>query len=346
MIAMRTAERRSRRLVVALLSLSLVVCPSAFGQPVSDSARAAARKLGDEAGALFAAGDYAAALEKYERADALVHVPTLGVRAARCLEKLGRLVEAAERYLAVTRMEVKRDAPKVHREALSQAEAERAALLPRIPAVTIEVEGGTDGVEALLDGKSMPLALISVEQPLDPGAHKLELKRGGTTEEQTFSLSEGEKKRVSIAAPAAPSAPLSAPSSSATVTESDTGTRQGGATQRTLAYVALGVGAAGVLVGSVTGVLALVKKGDLDDACPDRSCPPAKWDDADSYDSLRTYSTVGFAVGVIGAGAGALLLLSAPKAPPAEQARRSKRPVTVWVAPGVYGGAGGVRGVF
>src|SRR5262249_42625270 len=119
----------------------------------------------------------------------------------RCLDKLGRLVEASERYLAVTRMTIKSDAPKVHKEALEQAETERAALLPRIPEVVIEVKGSTEGAEILLDGKNMPSALVGVEQPIDPGSHRVEVRREGQQSGQSFSLAESEKKHISVAAP-------------------------------------------------------------------------------------------------------------------------------------------------
>jgi hypothetical protein len=314
----------------------LLFALAASAQPVSDSARAAARKLGEEAGALFEAGDYAAALEKYERADAIVHVPTLGVRAARSLVKLGRLVEASERYLAVTRMDVPAKAPKVHQEALRDAERERAALLPRIPSLVVELGAGGADAEVLLDEKPLPPALIGVEQPIDPGQHVLVVTRGGQRKEERFSVAEREKKRLALEPPggastdAEPAQPLPTPIEPAPLPDEKP---RDGSGQRVLGYVALGVGGVGVIVGGVTGGLALGKKGGLDSRCPDRGCPPDYWNDADSYNSLRTYSTVGFVIGAIGLVGGGVLLLTAPSAASAERtaersanARRGTRP--------------------
>jgi hypothetical protein len=315
--------------VTRAVLLALFLCVSfagrAVAQPVSDSTRAAARKLGEEANALFAAGDYAAALDKYNRADALVSVPTLGVRAARCLVKLGRLVEASERYLAVTRMEVAPKAPKVHREALADAEEERRALLPRIPAVLIKVAGSSEGSEVVLDGKPVPAALLGVEQPIDPGTHRVEVRRGDRVASQELSIAEGEKKQLSLTPPeAAPLAPQPATEPSAQTPGAGIAPDRGqpGSGLRTLGWVALGVGAVGVLAGTATGAIALANMSALDEDCPDRQCPPSQWDDVESYDKLRTYSTIGFTVGVVGLAAGTVLLLAAPS-------EKSARPATL-----------------
>src|SRR4051812_4084136 len=84
-----------------VIALALLAAP-ARAQSLDDSTRSAARGLGEEGIALFDRGDYAGALARFERAEAVVRMPTLSLRAAWCLEKLGRLVEAAERYLVTT----------------------------------------------------------------------------------------------------------------------------------------------------------------------------------------------------------------------------------------------------
>ena len=79
--------------------------------------------------------------------------------------------------------------------------------------------------------------------------------------------------------------------------------------QRTLGWVGLGVGGAGLVFGGVTGLVVLSKKSALeDDGCVDARCYSDQADDVDSYNSMRTLSTVGFAVGGLGVAAGAALL--------------------------------------
>jgi len=83
-------------------------------------------------------------------------------------------------------------------------------------------------------------------------------------------------------------------------------------------------------VGSVTGLVALLKRNSISDDCPNDVCRPAAHGEVDTVNSLRTVSTVSFIVGVAGLGAGATLLLTAPR-PPAAAAW------TPWVGVGSVG---------
>jgi hypothetical protein len=65
-------------------------------------------------------------------------------------------------------------------------------------------------------------------------------------------------------------------------------------------------------MGGLTGVMAIDKKSELDDSefCRDGQCEPEAHGDVDALDTLRTLSTVGFIVGVAGAGVGVGLLIA------------------------------------
>ena len=84
-----------------------------------------------------------------------------------------------------------------------------------------------------------------------------------------------------------------------------------------LTYAAGGIGAAGILVGGVAGILAISHKNAAAKGCVNGECPPSTWDDLDSAHSMAAVSTVGFVVGVVGVavGASALLLREEPSAP-------------------------------
>ena len=69
---------------------------SACGQ-FSDAERSVARDLGNEGIDLCEKGKYRAALQRLERAYAVLKTPTLALWLARALEKNGKLVEAAAR---------------------------------------------------------------------------------------------------------------------------------------------------------------------------------------------------------------------------------------------------------
>jgi hypothetical protein len=74
-------------------------------------------------------------------------------------------------------------------------------------------------------------------------------------------------------------------------------------------------------VGAVTGLMAVRKRKTLDsEGCVDSNCPESMASDVDSYNSLRTFSSIGFGAGVALAGAGAVLLLTAPSSPRADKA--------------------------
>src|SRR5678815_4075569 len=148
---------RSLPLRACLILCALVAAIPARAQPnVDDATRSAAATLGQAGLALYKKGDYTGALAKFDQAEQLVQAPTLGVRAARCLEKLGRLVDAAERYQRVIGMTLDASWPEVHRQAQRDAVTERAALLPRIPSIEVVVEGARPGASRVtVDGKEV-----------------------------------------------------------------------------------------------------------------------------------------------------------------------------------------------
>src|SRR6478735_1111788 len=74
--------------------LCVLFSASAWAEP-NEADRATARAL--------ALKEYANAIDRFARADALVHAPTLVVDWARALQGAGRLVEAHEKYELVLR---------------------------------------------------------------------------------------------------------------------------------------------------------------------------------------------------------------------------------------------------
>jgi hypothetical protein len=297
---------------VAVLLLVTLLALDVSAQEEDESLRASTRQLGREAQELFEAGDYQAALDKYERAAALVDVPTIHVRVARTLMKLRRFVAAAERYRRVVRAGVADDAPDVLREALADAQRELAALEPRIPWVVIALDD-RDGVALSIDGVAVPLALVGVKRAIDPGSHTLQAERGGAQTQQAFTIQEGQTLDLSITPPpvSAPPPPQLAPDPiPLPPPPADTASTPW---HTPLGWSLLGVGAAGVVVGGILGGVALSKKGDLEAACGGAlECPPDAHGDADSYNALRVPTTIAFVAGGVLAAAGVTILLTAP----------------------------------
>jgi hypothetical protein len=307
----------------AALAISIALGVPAQGQEIGERERAAARDLGREGLALFDQGDFAGALERLERAHRLVRLATTGLYSARCLERLGRLVEASERYYEVVRMDVPADAMDVQRQAQTEAAREREALLPRIPKVTLRIQNAPPGTRTVLDGKPLAAALFGVAQPIDPGEHHLVCSEGETTLGETrFAVREGETREVvlelparEVAAPVAPVAPVVPvpPAATAAPPPPQPESAEGGGTLRALGWIAIGVGAAGVLTGAVAGGLAARKRDDLEEGCgDDGGCPPPLHEDVDAYDTLRAVSSVGFIAGGVLAAGGVAMVLLAP----------------------------------
>ena len=332
----------------ALLALSLAAsallfaAPSAAGAPVDDATRAAARSIAEEALARFDRGDHQGALTLFDKADALVQAPTMGIMAARCLEKLGRWVEATERYLAVSRAPLDAGANEAQRNAVRAAEVERDALLPKIPALVVVIEGEGEGegegarpVEVTIDGKSMPAALLGMKRPTDPGRHRIEARRGSESVTREVVLDPGASVTVNLrlgrggSAVIPPGPPAPPPADS----------RSSGSAMRGVGFAFIGLGGAGIVTGAILGGLAISARGNLDESgCKEGMCPRAVEDDVSRYNTLRLASGGALIAGLVVAAGGVTLAALAPSGPkPAPQARWEP-----WVGPGTAG----VRGVF
>ena len=285
-----------------------------------EATRNAAREIAQDGLALFDAGRHADALERFERAAALVRAPTMGLMAARSLEKLGRLVEAERRYLAVTRMTLAPDASEAFRTAQQAAAQERAALLPRIPAVTLALVPATPTATVTLDGKPVAASSLGAAIPLDPGPHVITATSGSITRTERVLLREREARRVELSV-----APPPSPGPSALTIASWSG---------------VALGAAGIVVGAVTGGLAVGAKSRLDaGGCKDGLCPDTRAADVRDYNTLVIVSNVGLVSGITFAGAGLLgvalpAFLSKPSSPAGRSGDVAWRP---WIGPATAG---------
>ena len=79
--------------------------------------------------------------------------------------------------------------------------------------------------------------------------------------------------------------------------------------------VALSAGAAGLIVGGVTGGLALGRHASLSADCPDGRCSTARAGEVDTYRTLADVATVATIAGAAAAAAGVVPLLTAPASP-------------------------------
>jgi hypothetical protein len=349
-----------RKLWLAMLAAAplMLGVPSAWGQQPDDQTRAAARTLASEGDAAWDQGDYTLAHDRFKRAYALVKAPPLALREAECLVKMGKLLEASERYAAITNTPLDAKAPDVFKEAVAKARTDGDALRARLPQLELAVEGeGTEGSKILVDGKDVPRALWGVKLPLNPGKHVVELVRGDRRASQELEIAEGEVKRAVLrfkkAEASAPPPPPPKPRPVTPVTETASpnpapvqqtapppgAEKSGGSTASTLGWVAIALGGAGLVVGGATAGVASGKQKDLDSAgCSGTKCPASLSSDVNSYNQMLTLSTVGFAVGAVGVVTGVVLLITG-----SSSARTTQQAA---VQPWVGLGSAGVSGRF
>lgn len=320
-----STSRLSRTLRRAIVAASLPLAAWSFATPAhaQDAASqdiAQARQLGQQAQTAYDAGNYAES-EKlwYAAAKLYTQAPTLTLGLARTQAKLGKVVAAQESYNKIIREWANNaSAPQPFKDAFEAAKTEVVAVSAKVASVTVTVEGPTNPA-VTIDGQAVPTAALGLKRPVDPGSHKVAATAEGyTPAETTFSVAEGGTAAAALkmekapGAVAAAPAPETGPGPSPTEPGADTGS--GKSSNKTLALVAFGVGGAGLLVGAITGVVALGKAGDLKDNCnADKVCPPTQQDSVDSYNTMGTISTIGFVVAGVGGIAGAILWFTAPK---------------------------------
>src|SRR5262249_23080802 len=141
-------------------------------------------------------------------------------------------------------------------------------------------------------------------------AHLIEASAPGKLPwSQTVTLApDGATATVSI--PPLADAPQPPPDQRTPLASGDVGT-----TQRTIGIITAAVGGAGLLVGTITGVLAINKEKDSRDACSTQICgDPAGIQANDDARSLARVSTIAFVAGGAAVVAGGVLWLTAPRA--------------------------------
>lgn len=308
---------------------------------LDEGSKQAVRSLANEAAKDFEQGQYESAQAKFERAYGIAKVPRLAVWLARTHEKRGELVAAYELYRQALSLKPNElwtgDA---QQQAQNEAEQALTALTPRLAKLTVRVEGELAGVVVTIDGLAVPSALLGLERFADPGKRRIVAERGAEHTEQSVTLAEGTQQEVvlkfegaaAITEPEPGGVPAPSPPSSVPIaTTSPPVSPQIKANPlRTAGWVGIGVGAAGVGLGVVTGAIVGSKYSTLKTKCPGHTCPPDNSSEVSSYNSLRTVSTVGFIAGAVVAAAGVTLVLTHRS-----EEVEPKPSVALWLSPGM-----------
>jgi hypothetical protein len=297
---------------VALFSLPAAVAHAQGHSSPSLSDRETARNLMDEGDKKRDSGDLKAALVAYEKADALMKVPTTGIEVARTQIALGKLLEARETLNRVSKIPAKAGEPAPFREARKQVDALNADLANRIPSVVV-VPANTDPAQPPtinIDGEDIPSTVASVPRKINPGTHVAIVKSGKLEKKVEFIVAERENKTVDVDfKDQVPPPPPPPPPPPTTTKPQPTGTSTG----KILMFGGFGLAAVGIGVGAVTGLMSISKTGDIKDHCKDDKCTKDQADAIDSAKLLGNVSTIAFIAGGVGAGVGVVGLLMVSK---------------------------------
>lgn len=271
--------------------------------------RVAAESLFTSGRELMQAGKYQAACEKFEASRRLE--PALGttLNLANCYEKLGRTASAWAEFKSAAA-----EAQRLNDASRKATAIERAAALePKLSRLWLQTDDPSISVSR--NGVAVDAGVLGNAIPVDPGSHRIEASAPGKVTWTDTVEVKGEGATVEIRIP--PLADAEGGSSSAPPpadTPPPAMSTESSSTQRTFAWVSGGVGVAGVVTGTVFGLLASSNWSEAKDSCEDGT-----FDCDKTEDTARTQAnvaTVAFIVGGVGLGLSTVLFLTdGPESP-------------------------------
>lgn len=335
-----------RALLTSLVPALLV--SSLAGDASAQTAAVTAQIEFDEAKKLMAKGDYAAACPKLATSQRLDPSGGTILNLADCSERIGKLATAYLHYNEGLRMALRdkrNDRETFARERIANLTGRIGKLKLVLPAQAARLDAYT----VQLDGTKIESAVLESVIPVDAGSHNLRVEATGY-EPATLTIEAKDGQVVEATLPELEHSSSATPAPSVVVTPptETSSTASTGSGQRTLGWVATGVGAAGLVAGGVFGLMAMGKRANIDNepGCQDddgtlRCSDPGARDrlnaDQSTARSLATVSTIGFIAGGALLAGGLVLVLTAPK---------SQHSATLGVSPTLGGASVGLSGRF
>jgi hypothetical protein len=203
---------------------------------------------------------------------------------------------------------------------------ERTRLVTLVSWLTVTLpRTAPEGLVVTRDGEPFGGALFGVALAVDPGPHVFTTRApGGPLIEQRVDISAGERKAVTLdvrtsdgeAVPDVPPPEEEVPGDVPPETAKAPG-------RSPWVYVAGGIGAAGLVTGTVTGIILLGKRKTIFAECDPVPDEPGKHECSDeglravnqAQNTLAPVTTIAFGVGAAGAIATVVLLIAGPSSP-------------------------------
>lgn len=298
-------------LCFAILTLSFGAADAQ--EPPRPTDHSIAQGLFEEALGLMEQGNAAEACPKLAESHRLDPGSGTILNLAICLERVGKTASAYVAYDEALARAV-RDG---NREREATARERLAHLRPLVSKVVVRVHPGTASLERLdiqVDGASVRSEAWGIRVPVDPGVHTISaaaLNRVGVRREVTID-EPGKVYEVEIPALALAPVPVPAVTATRSVDAHSTTNRRS-----LLGYVMLSAGGVLLVGGGISGVLAVDRHAESDRECPGArdSCSAAGVRAEESATRFSWGANIGIGLGLVAAGVGTYLLLTAPRAP-------------------------------
>ena len=261
-------------------ALALSITSVALAEP-SLAEKSRARALMDEGDRFVAAKSYAEALERYERADEIMQVPTTAIEVARTRALLGHFVAAREAALATARMPKQPGEPPVWEEARTEAAMLAGTYADQIGSVVLDLSRSDATAVVTIDGAIVD-GTSTEPVPMDPGVHVVRVAASGhAPAERRVTVEPGKTARVALGDLATPSSPYRVPM-----------------------LAGFGVAGLGVVTGTLFGAVSLSHASSAKAACNAGHCPRSAQGDLDGANAFGLASDVAFGLGLAGAAVG------------------------------------------
>ncbi len=310
--------RAPQSLVAVVAALHLALLPAiagAVGVPPGSATpvqREQAQSKFSKGKELFAQKKFAAALVEFQGSLEIVASPNARLYVARCHREMGNLVHAYVEF-GRTEVEAKELAPQDSRYVKTgdSALAERKEIEPKLGFVTVTVQNPAENTTLKIGGEEWRRAGWNEPAPLMPGTNEIVVETPGKEPvKKTVTVAAGEKTTATIDAGGPASPVVTPPPGGDKPTPSEPGD------YRTYAYIAGGVGVAGLATFGIFGALAASRWSTIKDECGNSPCPPAKREYVEGGQTQQRIANVGLVIGIIGVATGVtLFVLSKPKKP-------------------------------
>jgi len=321
----------SRLALWATLAGSLCAVTPAWADDAAPTAAetAKAKRELDKGQKLYKQGKLDEAFAAFEASHETVADPKASLMMARIQRDRGELLKAHATYEGALREAQAAEASgKARRATADEIKRELGELANVLGWLTIEVPHAPSGTRVSIDGRDVTSQLgkpIRVE----PGPMVVAATvPGGVAKNQNVTVKAGETATVEISFSAwSDSDALLAedPEPATKHADDDAKPEKSSGSSRAPAWIAGGVGVAGLATFAVFGILANSKYSDLEASCAEGQCPPELEDERNSGKTFQAVANIGLIVGAVGVATSVTLFVIGPaKAAPAAEARAPK----------------------